>query len=99
LGRNLELFTNQTITNIGELLAQLKQIRVAGFAFDEGEHTAGVYCTAVPIRDHRKEVIAAMSVSVPSVRNSPQTRLKILQTLQHEASLLSRTLGCPGEAA
>ncbi len=98
-GRNLEMFTSQTIANLDELLSQLQQIRVAGFSFDEGEHTAGVYCTAVPIRDHKKEVIAAMSVSVPFVRNSPQTRLKILRTLQHEAGLLSRTLGCPSEAA
>ena len=98
-GRTLVRFTDQTIGSVDELLAQLKQVRVVGFSLDEGEHTPGVYCTAVPIRDHREHVIAAMSVSVPTVRHSPETRLKILQALQHEAGLLSRTLGCPSEAA
>ena len=98
-GRSLERFTDHTIGTVEELLAQLKQVRVVGFSLDEGEHTPGVHCTAVPIRNHREEVIAAMSVSVPTVRHSPETRLRILQALQQEAGSLSRTLGCPSEAA
>jgi IclR family KDG regulon transcriptional repressor len=98
-GRPLEQFTDKTITTVEELLDQLGQVRLLGFSLDEGEHTPGVYCTAVPIRDHRETVIAAMSVSVPVVRNSPEARLNILESLKREAGRLSNRLGCPGEAA
>lgn len=98
-GRKLERFTDQTIQTVEELLIQIKQIRDVGFSLDEGEHTPGVYCTAVPVHDHRREVIAAMSVSVPMVRHSSEARLRILRALQREAGSLSRTLGCPSEAA
>jgi IclR family KDG regulon transcriptional repressor len=98
-GRPLEHFTDKTITTVEGLLDQLSQVRLLGFSLDEGEHTPGVYCTAVPIRDHRETVIAAMSVSVPVVRNSPEARLNILESLRREAGRLSNRLGCPGEAA
>lgn len=98
-GLTLEEFTERTITNVPELIQQLAQVRLAGFALDEGEHTPGVYCTAVPIRDHRDQVVAAMSISVPVVRNSPEARLKVLRSLQREAASLSQRLGCPVEAA
>lgn len=98
-GRVLRRFTEHTIGSVDELLDQVNQVRHVGFSLDEGEHTPGVYCTAVPIRDHTDAVIAAMSVSVPSVRNSPEARLNVLESLQREAFRLSRTLGSPGEAA
>jgi IclR family KDG regulon transcriptional repressor len=95
----LEVFTERTISTVPELIQHLAQIRLSGFALDEGEHTPGVYCTAVPIRDHRDHVVAAMSISVPIVRNSPEARVNILRSLQREALSLSQRLGCPLEAA
>ena len=67
-GQPLERFTPNTITNPGELEAELATIRQRGHGVDNEEYTPGVRCVAVPVRDHTGSVVAGMSVSVPTIR-------------------------------
>lgn len=60
-------FTPNTITSLGGLKDELKQIQTNGYAIDHEEHEVGVACVAVPIFD-QKGVIAAISISGPSDR-------------------------------
>ena len=71
---SLERFTQNTLTDRASLYRRLRSIRDAGYGTDEEEYTVGVRCVAVPIRDQRGEVIAAMSVSVPVIRFDDQCR-------------------------
>jgi IclR family transcriptional regulator, KDG regulon repressor len=64
----LPRLTPRSIASMKDLLAQLEQVRRTGQAFESGESTAGVTCVAAPVRDHRGDVIAALSVSVPDMR-------------------------------
>ncbi len=96
LGVRLERFTPSTITTRARLADELATIRKDGYATDNAEYTPGVHCIAVAVSDHTGATVAAMSVSVPAVRNDPRTRKRILGVLRAEAAGLSKQLGyCP----
>ncbi len=56
-------FTRNTIVDEGDLLHELEQIRLQGYAIDNSEHEFGTKCLAVPVIA-RGEVVAAISVSM-----------------------------------
>lgn len=58
--------TSKTVKHIDELLHQLEQIRLQGYALDEEEVAAGFCCIAAPIIDRFGREIAAVSFSIPS---------------------------------
>ena len=66
-----------TITSLPELLRELEQVRRDGHATTWEELEAGLCSTAAPVRGSRGTVIAAISVSAPTVRTSRE-RLAVL---------------------
>jgi DNA-binding IclR family transcriptional regulator len=66
-----------TITSIPELLAELEEVRRKGYATTWEELEAGLCSTAAPVRGTRGTVIAAISVSAPTVRTTRE-RLGVL---------------------
>lgn len=95
-GVNLEGFTEKSITNIERLLEVIGEIRANGFGVDDGEYTPGVVCTAVPIWEHSGEIFAAMSVSIPEVRLTPDLQRHAREVLFQQAGALSVALGHNG---
>jgi DNA-binding IclR family transcriptional regulator len=89
----LERFTDNTLTDKAALYRRLQTIRADGYGTDEEEYTIGVRCVAVPIRDQRGEVIAAMSVSVPVIRFDEESSSRALALLFEASSGLSAALG------
>lgn len=69
-------FTVNTIVEPNQLLEHLARIREQGYALDDEEHELGIRCLAVPIKDHKGNVVAAVSVSGPTLR---MTREKLDQ--------------------
>jgi IclR family transcriptional regulator, acetate operon repressor len=69
-----------TITSIPELLAELEDVRRKGYATTWEELEAGLCSTAAPVRGTRGTVIAAISVSAPTVRT---TRGRLAVLTQH----------------
>ena len=61
-------FTEHTITTRKDLDLDLALIRKRGYGIDNEEHEIGVRCVAAPVRNNTGDVIAAISVSMPSVR-------------------------------
>lgn len=57
--------TAATITGAARLRDELDRIRRLGFAHDLEESVPGLCCVAAPIRDHRGDVEAAISLTVP----------------------------------
>lgn len=89
----LERFTENTITDPQILKRELKEIRKRGYAIDNMEHEEGIRCVGAPIRNHRKEVFAAISVSGPAQRFDPP-RIPAIAKLVIEASEeISRKMG------
>jgi DNA-binding IclR family transcriptional regulator len=89
----LERFTEHTLTDKTALYRRLQTIRDVGYGTDEEEYTIGVRCVAVPIRDQRGDVIAAMSVSVPVIRFDEKCSARALTLLSEASSGLSAALG------
>jgi len=75
-GRLARLGPN-TITSVPDMLTELEQVRRDGFATTWEELEAGLCSTAAPVRGTRGTVIAAISVSAPTVRTSRE-RLAVL---------------------
>lgn len=84
-------YTDHTIVDKAYLLENLEEIRRNGFAVDNMEHEFGIRCVAVPVFNTDKKVVAAVSVSGPSLRFDPvsvlqkyQTIARIIQPLQYK---------------
>jgi IclR family KDG regulon transcriptional repressor len=90
---DIQTFTPNTITKPSKLLAQLRKIRQQGYGMDYGEHTQGVICVAVPVKDAVGEVIAAISVSVPEIRADLEFQRRAVEVLTREAASLSFYVG------
>jgi DNA-binding IclR family transcriptional regulator len=94
----LDRFTEHTITDLDDLATELADIRKRGYGLDNEEYTRGVRCVAVPVRDHTGNVVAGMSVSVPTIRFDTQ-RVELARDLLTTASTeLSAALGWSGTA-
>jgi DNA-binding IclR family transcriptional regulator len=74
-----------TITTIGDLLAELERVRRDGYATTWEELEDGLCSTAAPVRGSRGSVIAAVSISSPTVRTT-RDRLAELSRMVVEAS-------------
>ena len=68
LPREMERFTNRTLTDAAAVEANLREARRNGFASDDEEFSPGVRCVAAPIRRRDGFAVAAVGLSGPSVR-------------------------------
>lgn len=75
------------------LKGDISLIRSAGYAISIQERVKGVVAIAAPVRDHRAEVVAALSVSIPAVRAGREELVALEPVLQEAASILSARLG------
>jgi DNA-binding IclR family transcriptional regulator len=78
--------TPNTTIDPDRLRAHLAQVHGQGFALDEQEIAEDLRCVAVPIRDRRGAVGAAISISAPPARLSGD-RLLLARRLLEEAAL------------
>jgi len=86
-------FSPNTITDKDKLLAELKTVSRTNVAVDNEEQVIGERCLAAPIRDLNGDVVAAISISGPSVR-LPMNRIEELKPTILEVSLnISQRLG------
>lgn len=72
--RDTELvaYTPATIIDRQTLESHLRQVASQGFAVNEEELESGVCGVAAPIRNHTRQVVAAVVISAPTIRVSPQ---------------------------
>lgn len=75
--KGLPVHTDHTITNREQFLQELVEVRRNGFALDLEENEYGITCIAVPIFDHLGKVVAAVSISGPTMRMTKE-RLQLL---------------------
>ncbi len=89
----LVALTPHTITDPETLLAELAEVRRRGYAVDHGETLPDVWCFGAPVRDTSGTVVAALSISVPVTRISPERAEELAEAAQKAAAELSRRLG------
>lgn len=88
----LPRLTEKTITDWTAMDAELEAIRERGYAVDSEEEADGLTCIAVPLLDTRKNIVASMSLSGPTVRLSAFRLEDILADLQHASEIINNYL-------
>jgi DNA-binding IclR family transcriptional regulator len=92
LGRELQMFTRNTITDPEELRSELKRVRERGYAFDRGETSLLATCVAAPILNASGTAVAAISISGPTSRFNPRKDAGVIESLLKATSAISRQL-------
>ena len=88
--RELEAYTESTITDPEALKTELDCVRTQGFAIDDEEISRGLTCIGAPIFGLHDEVIAAISVTAPShvyENGIPDTFIQTVLQHAEQASL------------
>lgn len=86
-------YTPHTITDPNILLEELSLIRREGFCISTNEFVEGVISLSAPIRDYKKNVIAAISIVGPTQRIDGKNVFKYLEKLLSSAKEISKNLG------
>lgn len=66
----LKAFTDNTITDLGEIKEHLVETAARGFSLDDEEFIAGMTAVAVPIVDNNGRYVASLAVHAPKSRMS-----------------------------
>ena len=85
--------TPTTLVERAALDRQLHIVRREGFATTIDELEVGLSALAAPVRGPRGHVIAALSISGPSLRLTGARIAELAPVLLHEADALSERLG------
>lgn len=93
IAKGLSRRTDKTITDPRRLREELANIRRRGCATGLEELEEGLNAIAAPIRNHEGEVVAAISVSGPSFRVSPEKISDLAELTVRTAGEISRQLG------
>jgi IclR family acetate operon transcriptional repressor len=90
---SLPAFTVNTITNALRLQQELGLIRQAGYALDNEERELGVRCVAAPVFAADGRVTAAVSISGPSGRVTPERQDELSELVVAASREISERLG------
>jgi DNA-binding IclR family transcriptional regulator len=87
--------TPKTIMNLVQFRQELERIRRQGFAVDDEEAVLGARCVSAPILNSDREPIAAVSVSGPVTRVSPNQVAALAEAVCDAARAISVAMGFP----
>jgi DNA-binding IclR family transcriptional regulator len=85
--------TERTIMNLLQFRQQLEKIRRQGYAVDDEEAVQGARCVSAPILNAEGEPIAAVSVSGPVTRVSPNQVAGLAGAVTAAARAISSAMG------
>jgi DNA-binding IclR family transcriptional regulator len=86
--------TPATLTTPEAVRAELARVRASGVAVNWTELEPDLVAVASPVRDHRAQVVAALSISAPAPRIPRSALAGVCARVAAAAAHLSRTLGC-----
>jgi len=84
--------TEYTITYRANLMREFEEIRRTGIACDREESMLGGICYGAAIRRANQPVVAALSVSTPALRLSPDREQKIRRALLQSAERVAQVV-------
>jgi DNA-binding IclR family transcriptional regulator len=92
-GCRLQARTRHTITNVLSLKRELERIRDRGYSIDDEEIEDGIRCISAPVFNPADRAVAAISVSGPAARITPNRFQIVGRTVMKAAEELSVLLG------
>jgi IclR family acetate operon transcriptional repressor len=98
-GRDLPMYTRNTVTDPEELMQEVRRVKERGYALDRGVTSAMATCIGAPILDAHGMALAAISISGPSSRFNPRKDSPVIERLLVVASEIGKQLrnGTPDE--
>ena len=84
--------TARSITSRSRLLAELRQVREAGYAVNREESEEGVASVAVAVHGPQRLPVAALTVSAPVSRMTDDIAAKVTNELKEQAAWLEARL-------
>lgn len=88
----LKKITEKTIDNIEDLRKELANIKKQGYAVSYGERVKGAFSLSAPIKNRFDEVIAGVSITIPSVRVDNEKMGQYIESVTKTAILISEKL-------
>jgi DNA-binding IclR family transcriptional regulator len=85
--------TPKTIMNLLQFRQELEKIQRQGYAVDDEEAVQGARCVSAPILNSSREPIAAVSVSAPITRVSPNQVVVFAGAVTSAARAISAAMG------
>ncbi|MFD0967006.1 DNA-binding transcriptional regulator KdgR [Seminibacterium arietis] len=85
--------TDKTLENIDLLECEIEKVRQQHYAEDNEEQEAGLRCIATPIYDRFGQIIAGISISLPTIRFKEENLPHLVKLLQHSSQRISQQLG------
>jgi DNA-binding IclR family transcriptional regulator len=84
------MYTPRSTPDAEAFLAELATVREQGWATDLGSHEESINCVAAPVTGADGRVVAAMSISAPSVVVTADELLALLPLVRRTAEAVSR---------
>ena len=94
----LEKFTEDTVTDVDEFVAELSTIRRDGYSTAVGELARDLFAASAPVRDSTGAVVAAISIAAPTSRMTTEKMPSIAPDLVEIANAISKGLGYTPDA-
>lgn len=97
IAHGLSRRTANTIVEPHMLRTELQRIRQRGYAVDDVENEEGIRCVAAPVLNHKREVVAGISIAGPTYRLTLDRIDDVGGHVLAAAYELSQRIGYPGE--
>ncbi|WP_413299913.1 IclR family transcriptional regulator [Bacillus sp. 1P10SD] len=88
----LEQITEKTIVDKDQLWSELKEIRNQGYSISHGERIIGAFSISAPIKNRFNEVIASLSLAMPTSRVDESETCTLINKLVNTSNLISDEL-------
>lgn len=83
-------YTERSLLDVNALIGQLRQVRLDGMAYENGESAPDICCVAVPLEENG-QIKAAISVTAPSFRCGEEKRQRITALLLRKKQLIEES--------
>ncbi|HPB79527.1 MAG TPA: IclR family transcriptional regulator [Sedimentibacter sp.] len=93
LPKRISQYTNNTITNKGEFIKKLEEMKKNGYAIDNEEYVEGLKCVAAPIFDHDGKVRFSLSTTGPAFRMNEERIKELIVIIKEAANEISHRIG------
>ncbi|BCS80179.1 IclR family transcriptional regulator [Anaerocellum diazotrophicum] len=87
-----ERLTANTICEVEKLIEEIRKVRENGYALDYEESSEGVRCFGAPIFNHNEQIIAAISIAVPTIRVNEENEGYFIELIKEAAQEISDIL-------
>lgn len=85
--------TPNSVRDVEELIAELREVRNRGYSVDNGQVQDGMWCFGTPVLNSANKVIAGVAVSMLASEVNEAQTAALSKKIRHVANMLSYRLG------